>query len=105
MRTKASFWAQLGQETFEGPDQLVRQVREAMLSALDQCGVQPADTRLRRDVANAQDLSDLWYLRPRLLQEVGQSSHRAEAQATLGRITELFQGHFVTAISSRFGAL
>jgi hypothetical protein len=65
MRARPSFWAMLGQDTFVGPQDVFQGIREAMLGALARfC---EHEFSLQMDITNARDLSDLWYLRPRLL--------------------------------------
>lgn len=105
MRARSSFWAQLGQETFAGSDQLVQQIREAMLASLQEHGALAQEGPLRRDLVAARDLAELWYLRPRLMQAFAHAPDRVGAEKTLHGITEMFNGHFGSAISSRFGSL
>jgi hypothetical protein len=103
MRARASFWAMLGQETFVGPDEVYQRIRQAMLSALAHfCSQEPL---LEMDITNARDLSELWYLRPRLLAAIAAAHHSSIAEEELRMITNLFSGHFANAISSKFGAL
>ena len=103
MRARASFWAMLGQETFVGPDVVHQRVQDAMLGALAHfCASEPL---LRMDISNARDLSELWYLRPRLLAAISAAHHNSIAEEELRLITQLFSGHFEQAITSKFGPL
>ena len=103
MRTRASFWAMLGQDTFDGPDGVFRGIQDAMLATVTHYCDQ--DLLLQRDIAHASDLSDLWYLRPRLLAAISNAHHSSTAEEELRMITNLFSGHFANAISSKFGSL
>lgn len=107
MRSRSSFWAELGNEAFEGPDHVVQSARKAMLAALkDSCDLEH-HRRLEIDIAGARDLTDLWYLRPRLMQAISasHSDGQARAEETLHAITQIFGSHIGSAITRRFGAL
>jgi hypothetical protein len=93
----------LGQETFEGPQEVLQGIREAMLGAL--ASFCAHESRLQMDIINARDLADLWHLRPRLLAAIEGAQHTYLAEEELRLITNMFSGHFATAISSKFGAL
>jgi len=102
MRTRNSFWAQLGQETFESPGPIVHDVRTAMLQAL-QAHPSPGLGTLEQSIRSAPDLAALWALRPELAHALDHVHGAAEQE--LQHVMALFNGHFAHAISSRFGAL
>ena len=102
MRIRSSFWAQLGAETFESPGPIFQEVRDAMLQALQtHCGMQHGG--LMSQIQNAHDLSELWELRPRMWLALSPAGGAAEKE--LHRISDMFNGYFAGAISSRFGDL
>ena len=102
MRARISFWAQLGQDTFDCPVRVFGEVRNTMLGALSShCG--QAQPLLEMDIRAARDLAELWYLRPRLLQAISACDSADAAGSELHKITQLFNGHFDQAIHSRFG--
>jgi hypothetical protein len=93
----------LGQETFVGPDAVHQRIRDAMLGAVvHYCASEPL---LHMDISNARDLSELWYLRPRLLAAITAAHQRSTAEEELRQITHLFSGYFEQAITTKFGPL
>jgi hypothetical protein len=102
MRIRNSFWAMLGREVFESHDVVFYKVRSAMLAALAQHGARE-HLVLHSDIANARDLSELWYARPRLLQAIASTHSEATAEQAMQEITSMFKGHFADAIKTRFG--
>ncbi len=100
-RIRNSFWALLGRQTPEAPAVVVERVRLAMLWALDAHGDKDLG-KLNRSILGARDLTDLWYLRPDLMQAIAARRDEATAQRVLRSITELFKGHFSGANDSRF---
>lgn len=92
-RLKNSLWALLGQETAETPVDVVEPIREAMLEALDVHGEQHHMT-LDMAIRFANDIAELWYLRPELLQALAARSDENAARETMRKITAMFKGHF-----------
>ena len=99
-RLRNSFWALLGRQVSEAPEVVMERVRLAMLVALDDhCGTDQVHMDLA--IRFAGDLSELWYMRPDLMQAIASSRDEATAQQVLRGITDLFQGHFSSANASR----
>lgn len=104
MRLRNSFWALLGQETYDAPDVVLQRIRCAMLTALDK----HCDTRyfpLEVTIDYAKDVAELWYLRPELMNAISASHSEAVARKVLVEITGLFENYHPGATPSRFGSL
>jgi hypothetical protein len=104
MRLRDSFWAMLGRETSDTPDEVIEAIRAAMLNALD---THCSNNHYALDVkiSFATDVSELWYLRPDLMNSISASQSERVAHQALVYITALFKGHHPSATPSRFGAL
>jgi hypothetical protein len=104
MRLRESFWAMLGRETSDTPDEVIEAIRAAMLHALD---TYCSNNHYALDVkiSFATDVSELWYLRPDLMYSISASQSERVAHQALVNITALFKGHHPSATPSRFGAL
>lgn len=103
-RMRNSFWALLGRPTCEAPEVVLERVRLAMVFAMDaHCHKDLG--RMDKAIRFAKDLTELWFLRPDLMQAIAARRDEATAQRELRSITELFVGHFSSANASRFGTL
>jgi hypothetical protein len=103
-RLRNGFWALMGRRVSESPEAIIEQVRHAMLEALDaHCRTEQVQIDLA--IRFASDLTELWHMRPDLMQAIASSRDEATAEQVLRRITDLFQGHFSSANASRFGSL
>lgn len=104
MRLRNSFWALLGQQETEAPEEVLERVRLAMHTALaEQLGHDGQE--LTQQVRFARDLESLWYLRPEIMNAIAARCGEATARACLNRLTLLFKDHHPGAVSSRFGSL
>ena len=103
MGHRNSFWSQLGEDAFTAEHPFFHQVRDAMLSSMGRHDDQ-AHILLEMDIAASKDLSDIWHLRPRLLQVLTDCHGRAIAEDSLHKITDMFKKHIAAAMSSRFGS-
>ena len=93
MRLKNSFWAMLRPEKTYAPEELVEEIRQAMLATLEaHCG--KGQLNMEAEIAFASDLGGLWYLRPKLLYVIALASSEKLANRELRNITVLFVGHF-----------
>lgn len=104
MRLRQSFWALLGSQETETPRVVVERVRLAMRCAVEEHlgrDVEPLQSQL----AYAQDLESLWYLRPELMNAIAAECGEAQARNCLMGLTSLFKGHHPGARSTHFGAL
>ena len=103
-RMRNSFWALLGRPTCEAPEVVLERVRLAMLFAMDEYCTQD-HVKLDMAIRFANDLTELWYIRPDLMHAIASGRGEATAQRALRRITDLFLGHFSSANASRFASL
>lgn len=104
MRQKSSFWTWIGREACEAPAVVTKRIRNAMLSAIStHCG--PDHNTLTERIDLAQGISELWYLRPDLMQMISITTGEAVARAVLAEITALFEGHHPMPTPSRFAGL
>jgi hypothetical protein len=104
MGLRSSIRAILGRDTVECPDDVFHGIRSAMLGCLEEhCGETHFDTQM--DIMFARDLSQLWYLRPNLMNAIASCRDDTAAQAALHKITSLFRGYYASANASKFGAL
>ena len=104
MRLRDSLWALIGRDRTEVPELALEKIRKAMLFALDsRC--EETHYALDTKICFAKDVSELWYLRPELMNVLAASCGESQARATLAEISSLFQGHVAGATPSRFGAL
>jgi hypothetical protein len=103
-RLRDSFFALLGKEEPETTDVVTERVRLAMLFAMDEHCTQEY-VKLDVAIRFADDLTELWYLRPDLMHVLASCQGELTAQQVLRRITSLFKGHLSSANESRFGAL
>jgi hypothetical protein len=83
---------------------VVDRIRTAMLTALEthcdaSCYV------LEMTIGVARDVSELWYLRPELMNAISASRSEMVARKALATITSLFAGYHPGAASSRFASL
>lgn len=97
MRLRNSFWAMLGRDISEAPDVVTERARKAMLLALDKHCSDNHHYALDIKINFAQDLTELWYLRPDLMNAIAASQDEAVAGQILASITDLFKGHFRTS--------
>lgn len=104
MRLRESFWAMLGRETSDTPDEVIEAIRVAMLDALDS-HCDGNHCALDMKISFATDVSELWYLRPDLMNTISASQSESVARRALVNVTALFKGHHPSATPSRFGAL
>jgi hypothetical protein len=103
-RIKKSFFALLGKEVSESADVVIERVRLAMLFAMDEHCTRDY-VKLDKSIRFANDLTELWYIRPDLMHALASCRGELTAKTELRRITDLFKGHFSSANESRFGAL
>ena len=91
MRRHPSFWVLLGHDTLNDSGAVYQEIREAMLGALARfC---ENELLLQIDISNARDLSELWYLRPRLLLAVANAHNISIAEEELRLISNMFGSH------------
>jgi hypothetical protein len=103
-RIRDSFWALLGKEVAESSEVVVERVRLAMLFAMDEHCTQDY-VKLDMTIRFANDLTELWYIRPDLMHAVSSCQGELTAQNVLCRITSLFRGHFSSANESHFASI
>ena len=104
MRLKNSFWALLGREVAEAPAVVAERIRKAMLFSLDtHCGTQDPDIDVR--IMRASGITELWYLRPDLMQVLSVCAGESVARDALAQITALFVGYHAMPAPSRFSPL
>jgi hypothetical protein len=93
----------LGDDTLNDSGAVYQEIRDAMLGALTRfCDEEPL---LQIDISNAHDLSELWYLRPRLLSAIANAHNISIAEDELRLISNMFGSHLANAVSSKFGPL
>ena len=104
MRLRDSLWALIGRDRTEVSELALEKIRKAMLFALDsRC--EETHYALDTKICFAKDVSELWYLRPELMNVLAASCGESQARDTLVEISSLFQGLVAGATPSRFGAL
>lgn len=96
MRLRNSFWAMLGRDTSEASALVVERIRKTMLLTLDEHGHDGQDSHYALDIKInfAQDIAELWYLRPDLMNAIAATRGEVEAQQVMESVTALFKGHF-----------
>lgn len=82
-------------------DSRCEDIREAMLTLLDQCRPNSATEAVAKRVCYARNIEALWYLRSAVMLQVTLIAGEAEAHAQLVRITELFRGHLPAGLRPR----
>ena len=103
-RLRDSFFAMLGKEVSETSGVVTEKVRLAMLFAMDEHCTQDY-AKLDKAIRFANDLTELWFIRPDLMHAIASCTGELTAQNALRRITNLFKGHLSSANESRFGKL
>ena len=103
-RLRESFFSLLGKEVSEAPNVLIERVRLAMLFSMDEHCTQDF-VKLDMAIRFADDLTELWYIRPDLMHAIASCRGESTAHNVLRRITNLFRGHFSSANESRFETL
>lgn len=68
-------------------------IREAMLTVLDQCGTDRRASAISNRVCYASDIEALWYLRSAILTKLIANFGEPQARAMLRPITQMFKGH------------
>jgi hypothetical protein len=82
------------------PVECIHEIRLAMLEAMDAAGlVQPS--RLSTRIRYCSDLTALWHLRSELMQGLAASRGEMQARDAMDHITQLFNGHVSTGLTSR----
>lgn len=100
MRIKNSFWSFLGPEPLKSSEDALEAIRKSMLSAVrNHC--RSTDFHLEFKISYAKDVSELWYLRPELMQALCDHQDEARAHALMGGLTALFVGHHPAAVPSK----
>jgi hypothetical protein len=94
----------LGKEVPEAPNVVIERARLAMLFAMEEHCTEDY-VKLHTAIRFANELTELWFLRPDLMQAIASCKGESIAQNALRRITQLFTGHFSSANASRFGSL
>jgi hypothetical protein len=75
-------------------------VRQAMLEAMVAAGlVQPS--RLSTRIRYCSDVTGLWHLRSELMQALAAAHGELHARSEIDHITELFDGHVSSSLTSR----
>jgi len=101
MRIKNSFWSFLGQESLKSTEDTLETIRNTMLSAVrNHC--RTTDFHLEFKISYAKDVSELWYLRPELMQALCDHQDETRAHALMVGVTTLFVGHHPAAVGSKF---
>ncbi|MEK9802873.1 MAG: hypothetical protein VW475_05645 [Curvibacter sp.] len=104
MRLRHSFWALLGPSDTETPRAVLERVRLAMRCAVHEHLGREAEA-LQQQLAYAQDLESLWYLRPEPMNAIATACGEAQARHCLLGLTALFRGHHPGAASSRLSRI
>lgn len=76
-------------------------IREVMLTLLDQCRRSTATEAVASRVCYARDIEALWYLRSAVMVQVTVTAGEAEAHAQLARITAMFKGYLPASLAPR----
>ncbi|MEN9493692.1 MAG: hypothetical protein RJA63_4141 [Pseudomonadota bacterium] len=76
-------------------------IREAMLTLIDQCGRNAATEAVSNRVCYAKNIEALWYLRTAVMVHVTQVAGETEAHAQLARITWMFRGYLPAGLGPR----
>ena len=85
--------AALGRNRTDSHGVALERVREAMLLVIDEYGGVGDHRRLEMKISAATEISELWHLRPDLMQVVAAERGEQVAQNSVGRITTLFRKH------------
>ena len=104
MGIRNSIWSVLGRDTSDATDLVLERVRSAMLMTLEQYGDEK-HVWLDMKISSAQEISELWYLRPELMHLVASAQGEEVARMCVAKITALFGKHQLGGKSSRFGGL
>lgn len=101
MRIKNSFWAFLSPESLKSTEDTLETIRNTMLNAVrNHC--RTTDIHLEFKISYAKDVSELWYLRPELMQALCGHQGETRALALMVDVTTLFVGQHPAAVSSKF---
>ncbi len=76
-------------------------IRETMLTLLDQCRRSAATEAVSNRVCYARNIEGLWYLRSAVMAQVTLTAGEAEAHAQLKRITAMFKGYLPAGLGPR----
>lgn len=76
-------------------------IREAMLTLLDQCRRDAASEAVSNRICYAKNIEELWYLRSAVFEHVTLAAGEIEARAQIARITELFKGYLPSGLGPR----
>lgn len=99
-----SFWSVLGRDTSDSPDAALERVRKAMLLVVEEYGGED-HFRLDMKINFANEVAELWYLRPELMQVIAAAQGEQIAQECMVGITALFKKYHLGGTPSRFGKL
>lgn len=102
MRFRDSFWAVLGRDAPDSREAALDRVRNAMLALVDEIGGAEGLYKLDAKINFANDIAELWHVRPDLMHAVSQARGEEAALVCMGRITQLFGTHHLGGKSSRF---
>lgn len=90
MNVRNSLWTLLVQNEVAAPEEVVASIRLAMTAAIDE--LSNTDVRdLDSKVSNATDISELWNLRPELMQAMEAEQGEDIARNRLNKITDMFR--------------
>lgn len=76
-------------------------IREAMLTLIDQCRRDAASEAVSNRICYARNVEGLWYLRSAVFEHVKLATGEVEARAQLARITEMFKGYLPPGLGPR----
>ena len=104
MGIRDSIWSVLGRDTSDATDAVLERVRSAMLMAVEEYGDE-TQVRLDMKISSAREISELWYLRPELMNMVASARGEVVARTCVAKITALFGKYQMGGKTSRFGGL
>jgi cytosine/adenosine deaminase-related metal-dependent hydrolase len=100
MRIRNSFWSVLGRDTADSHDVAMERVRTAMLKVIDEFG-DDQTRRLEAKISDAQEIAELWHLRPDLMHMVAAARGEEVAGECMAQVTALFKKHHLGGASKR----
>ena len=82
-------------------DNRCEDIREVMLTLLDQCRRSAATEAVANRVCYARNIEALWYLRAAVMAQITLTAGEAEAHAQLVRVTAMFKGYLPAGLGPR----
>lgn len=100
MRFRDSFWAAIGRDASDSRELALERVRNAM-SILVESLAGESHHRLDAKINGANDIDELWHMRPELMHAIAESQGEEAALAKVAKITQQFGSHHLGGRSSR----